>query len=102
MAAQHPLALRMKIQSKAVEPMPPLSIKPTTNSFSSTVSGFILEKTCSKLNSMKPTLKPKDLKMMRVKPKASCKKFGIFFTGNLKAMFFNRSGLQAVHEGTQD
>jgi hypothetical protein len=82
----------MKIQSEAVKQMTPLSIKPATNFFSPAAPGFISGKTCSNRNSTKPTLKPKDLKTMRVKPKASYKKFGVFFTGNLTATFFNRSG----------
>jgi hypothetical protein len=41
---------------------------------------------------MKPTLKPKDSKMMKVKLRVNCAKFGVFFIGNSNAMFFNRSG----------
>ena len=94
MLAYYPLALMMRIQSEAVEQMTPLSIKLATNSSSSMAPGFISEKISSKLNLMKTTLKLKDLKTMKARPKVNFKKYGVFFMGNLNTIFFNRSGLK--------
>ncbi len=69
-----------------------LSTMLATSFFLFMAHGFILEKTYSKLNLMKPTMQLKDSKMTKAKPRANCKRFGIFFAESLNEWPCNRSG----------
>ncbi len=77
---------------KVVELMTHMSIMLGTSSSSSMAHGFVSEMTYSELNLMKPTTRLNDLKMMKIKLKANCKRFGVFFAESLNASHFNRSG----------